>query len=113
MTREDHFEAFWRAYPRRIGKGAARNAFQKAIRKTDLETMLTAIEAYVQHKPSWQDFCHPSTWLNQERWSDEWETPTNPQNYADYARSLMNHGSESHPRHLGNDELLFPGPRRH
>ncbi|WP_127524058.1 hypothetical protein [Mesorhizobium sp. Z1-4] len=71
----DAFETFWRAYPRRVGKGAARSAFMKAIRKTDIQTMLDAIEAYKLHKPGYQDFCHPSTWLNQERWDDEWEAP--------------------------------------
>jgi hypothetical protein len=71
----DAFETFWRHYPRRIGKGAARSSFTRAIRLTTLETMLSAIEAYKAHKPHWQDFCHPSTWLNQERWADEWATP--------------------------------------
>lgn len=77
MTREEQFERFWKAYPRRIGKGSARKAFEKAIRLTTLEIMLHAIEEYKANKPSWQDFCHPSTWLNQERWADEWE-PVRP-----------------------------------
>lgn len=72
---KDAFEVFWQSYPRRIGKGAARAAFARAIRLTTLETMLSAIEAYKVHKPHWQDFCHPSTWLNQERWEDCWEQP--------------------------------------
>lgn len=72
---DEQFEIFWRAFPRRIGKGAARKAFDRAIRKTSLPVMLHAIEEYVEHKPGWQDFCHPATWLNAERWSDEWDTP--------------------------------------
>lgn len=78
MTREDAFELFWKAYPRRIGKGAARKAFERAITKAPLDEMLAAIDAYIQNKPGWQDYCHPSTWLNQERWADEWETPGPP-----------------------------------
>lgn len=73
----DAFEMFWRAYPRRIGKGAARKAFDRAIRKTTLATMLHAIAEYIEHKPAWADYCHPSTWLNGERWDDEW-TPQVP-----------------------------------
>jgi cation diffusion facilitator CzcD-associated flavoprotein CzcO len=73
MTLEEQFDVFWKAYPIRVGKGAARTAFAKAIRKTSLATMLTAIEAYKAHKPAWKDYCHPSTWLNGERWDDEFE----------------------------------------
>lgn len=72
MTAEDDFNTFWRAYPRRISKGAARDAFAKASRKTTLETMLTAIADYIRHKPDRIDFKHPATWLNQECWDDEW-----------------------------------------
>lgn len=67
------FETFWSAYPRRIAKGAARQAFARAIRKTTLETLLKALETYIRHKPDTIDYCHASTWLNQERWEDEWE----------------------------------------
>lgn len=72
MTLEEQFDTFWKAYPIRVGKGAARTAFAKAIRKTSLATMLTAIDAYKSNKPAWKDYCHPSTWLNGERWDDEW-----------------------------------------
>ncbi|MBZ9894226.1 hypothetical protein LB545_07695 [Mesorhizobium sp. BR1-1-6] len=67
------FDVFWAAYPRRISKGAARTAFEKAIRKTDLETMLAAIRDYQRFKPERIDFKHPATWLNQECWDDEWQ----------------------------------------
>lgn len=73
MTKEEQFEAFWKSYPRRQGKGAARTAFAKAIKKTTLENMLKAITAYVANKPGYQDYKHPSTWLNGECWDDEWE----------------------------------------
>lgn len=71
----DDFERFWSAYPRRVAKGAARLAFVRAIRKTTIETMLSAVESYKKHKPDYCDWAHPSTWLNQERWADEWEPP--------------------------------------
>lgn len=79
MTLSEQFETFWRAYPRRVGKGAARKSFERAIRLTTLPTMLKAIEDYQRCKPAYQDFCHPSTWLNQERWDDEWTLPEKPQ----------------------------------
>lgn len=72
MTKEEQFEAFWRAYPRRVSKGTARTAFDKALRKTTLSVMLAAITDYVRNKPDWVDFKHPATWLNGECWDDEW-----------------------------------------
>ncbi len=73
MTKEEQFEAFWKSYPRRVAKGAARKAWDKAIKKTTLENMLKAITEYVAKKPEKIDFKHPATWLNGECWDDEWE----------------------------------------
>ncbi len=66
------FDTFWQAYPRRVAKGHARTAFDRAIRKTTLETMLAAIADYIRFKPERIDFKHPATWLNGECWDDEW-----------------------------------------
>ena len=71
---ETAFETFWKAYPRRIGKGHARKAFERAIKLTTLETMLEAITAYITHKPPRIDYKHPTTWLNGECWADEWQS---------------------------------------
>jgi len=73
MTQDEQFAAFWKSYPRRISKGAARKAFVKAIKKTTLENMLKAITEYVAKKPEKIDYKHPATWLNGECWDDEWE----------------------------------------
>jgi hypothetical protein len=69
----NEFETFWQAYPRRVSKGTARKAFERAIRLTDMETILSAIQDYKANKPSYCDFKHPATWLNGECWCDEWE----------------------------------------
>jgi len=73
VTKEEQFESFWKSYPRRVAKGAARKAWDKAIKKTTLENMLKAITEYVAKKPEKIDFKHPATWLNGECWDDEWE----------------------------------------
>lgn len=90
MTREDQFNAFWRAYPRRVAKGYARKAFDKAIGLTTLETMLAAIAEYIRHKPERIDFKHPATWLNGECWEDEWQSvpaaPPKPKSIGDMFR---------------------------
>ena len=71
----DDFENFWRAYPRRTGKGVARKAFVKAIQKTTITIMLTALNWQRQQSQWLKDggtfIPHPATWLNQERWDDE------------------------------------------
>lgn len=73
MTREDQFETFWRAYPRRIGKGAARKSFDKALKLESFDGIMAGLQrqlAYYASKEQ-QFIPHPTTWLNQERWSDE------------------------------------------
>lgn len=73
MTIDEQFAAFWKSYPNRKGKGDARKAFATAIKKTTLETMLSAITKYVANKPGWQAYKHPGPWLRGEHWDDEWE----------------------------------------
>jgi uncharacterized protein YdaU (DUF1376 family) len=70
------FDAFWRAYPNRVGKDAARSAFDK--RKVDddlLALMLSAITAQAKSekwtKDGGQFIPNPATWLNQGRWMDD------------------------------------------
>lgn len=64
------FDAFWRAYPRKVGKGAALKAWNAAIRKADPERIVEGVERY-----PWPDdpsfVPHASTWLNGQRWEDE------------------------------------------
>ena len=76
LSRDQDFEQFWKAYPRKVGKLAARKAFDKAMKYgVTLERLLEGVSAYVKHKPSYADFCHASTWLMQGRWMDEWDAP--------------------------------------
>lgn len=72
----DHFNAFWKAYPRKVSKSSAEKAFSKLKVNDDiLRTMLTALNIQKQCK-QWQDkqfIPYPATWLNQRRWEDESE----------------------------------------
>jgi uncharacterized protein YdaU (DUF1376 family) len=68
-AREKPFDEFWKKYPSKVGKGAARSAFEKALKRTCLEELMTGLDRYV-HKQDDRQWCNPSTWLNQERWSD-------------------------------------------
>lgn len=82
------FETFWQAYPRKVGKGAARQAWAK--RHPPITVVLVAL-ARQRESEQWQRdggqfIPHPSTWLNQERWQDEPETPPTPDPYAKFPR---------------------------
>lgn len=72
-TRDGAFDEFWKAYPRKVGKEAARKAFAKA--QVDLGTILSAVEAQKRsaqwQKDGGQYIPNPATWLNQGRWEDE------------------------------------------
>jgi hypothetical protein len=71
------FNQFWETYPRKVGKGKARQAFEKALEKTDIDTILAGVQAYVHHEGynDMEFIAHPTSWLNGERWDDEYETP--------------------------------------
>lgn len=72
------FEEWWKHYPRKVAKGAARRAFAKALKKTDLETLTTTVQRFAA-KIAGKDpelIPHAATWLNAERWGDEDLAPT-------------------------------------
>ena len=75
----ERFDTFWKAYPKKTGKGAAEKAFQKIKPSGDLlQKMLKAIEAQ-KRSDQWQrdngQFIPlPTTWLNQKRWEDDCNT---------------------------------------
>lgn len=69
------FENWYQDFPNHVGRAAAEKAFAKAIKKTDLATLLAGIETYKRIKPAYADWCAPATWLNQERWKDEGARP--------------------------------------
>lgn len=66
----DDFERWWLAYPRRVGKGAARKAWLRAEAKAGADVLLAAL-----HRQRWpadpRFIPHPATWLNGERWADD------------------------------------------
>jgi hypothetical protein len=77
----DIFELFWSAYPKRVAKAKAREKFERALRKTTLDKILTALE-WQREQAGWlkddgEYVPHASTWLHNERWDDEPPKTTN------------------------------------
>jgi hypothetical protein len=64
------FDRWWEGYPEKTGKGAAKRAFVKALTKTSIDQLMVGVERYKATKPVDRPWCHPATWLNQERWLD-------------------------------------------
>lgn len=74
----DAFDNFWTAYPRKVGKGAARKAWKKLNPSGGLQAVMLNAIATQKQSPDWkreggQFIPHPATWLNQERWADSVE----------------------------------------
>lgn len=103
-TREADFSTFWAAYPRKVGKGAARKAYFAALRKTgaDPPTLSAALVAAkaLGFGSNPQFTPHAATWLQQERWLDEPE-PVRPR--------LIHERPDPHQRKRDQLETNFTG----
>lgn len=66
------FESFWSAYPRKVGKQAAKKAFFKV--SVPVKTLIDAVNSQKNseqwRKDNGQYIPNPATWLNQGRWDD-------------------------------------------
>lgn len=73
---EDRFSRFWAAYPRKVGKQAAKKSWSRLHPSEELtQAILQAVEAQKQSR-QWREnngqfIPNPATWLNQGRWEDE------------------------------------------
>lgn len=66
------FEMFWMAYPRKVGKFAARREWDRI--KPDAEMVAAMLATLEWQCQEWDDpkfIPHPRTWLHQGRWEDE------------------------------------------
>lgn len=72
------FEEFYAAYPRHVGKEAARRAFVKAVKtKAPAADIIEGARRYAAATAAagteTRYMAHPATWLNAGRWSDDME----------------------------------------
>lgn len=66
------FALFWKEYPLKVGKQAARKAFEKAARTAKAEDIIAGAKRYSldpNRHPSYT--AYPATWLNAGRWADD------------------------------------------
>lgn len=86
----DAFEAFWKRWPNSKNKKTARTAFIKATKLTTADVLITAIAPLVaEYERKGWDIPMAASWLNAERWNDEYgtasgdATPVDPMLTAD------------------------------
>ena len=88
FDKNDAFERFWDAYPRKTNKKKAKDAF---IRKCTDEIMFQKmLSALVDQRQSdqWQNprfIPHASTWINGERWNDVLNVQNNRNSNRDWS----------------------------
>jgi hypothetical protein len=75
-TTEEQFEAFWRLYPRKVAKAAARKAWLRLVKDTKLADYVVLALRKQINAQEWlskdvQFIPHATTWINQQRWEDE------------------------------------------
>lgn len=68
----DGFEAFWKAYPRRVNKAKAFRAWKSATETVSEDILIDAAKRYAAYHDSvgtdQQYIKHPTTWLNGGEW---------------------------------------------
>ena len=82
---DEEFEAFYKAFPRKVTKAKSKIAFEKAFKtlrkkhdpETAIKTIMSGVAVYVS-KANPDALCHPTTWLNGERWDDDPESIGSP-----------------------------------
>jgi hypothetical protein len=85
------FDQFWKSYPKKAAKGAARKVWARLRPSAELlASMLAAIERQRQceqwRRERGRFIPHPATWLGQSRWEDEVAGPAPAEAPEDRAR---------------------------
>ncbi len=71
------FDEFWKAYPRKVARGAAEKAWKTATKLISAQTIIDAAKRFssVAGKGEKTFLKHPATWLNDQCWLDELPEP--------------------------------------
>ena len=77
MTFDEQCVDFWENHLHKgmksQGKPKTFEALAKALKMATYEKICEGIPPYVMHKPDWKAFCMASVYLNQQRWTAEYE----------------------------------------
>jgi len=74
----ERFTEFWNTYPRKVGSNAKAQKSWVTQKLDDIaDQILADVQARVANDPQWRDpqfIPHPTTYLNGQRWNDQWRT---------------------------------------
>lgn len=89
----ERFERFWKRYPRRAGKPAAKRAWKSALKRSQLDEIQTGFLAWetfwTENRTPEEFIPYPATWLNQERYNDTPPAVESTQGALDVAKALF------------------------
>lgn len=70
---DEVFDEFWKHYPRKINKAAAKQSFATALTKEKSSVIIKGAKEYSEsvNLDDLKFVPHPRTWLRQERWSEK------------------------------------------
>lgn len=73
----ERFDEFWSAYPRRVKKPDALKAWKNRELDRKADAIIADVQARTRSDPQWLESIrlipHPTSYLNAERWTDEWQ----------------------------------------
>lgn len=101
------FGDFWTAYPRKVGKRAARTAFDKAVGRALPEVVIAGAERLRDDPNREAEYTpHPSTWLNRDGWEDDPLPARNGHAPYDHAAEILRRAGGG-----ANGSRTIPEPR--
>jgi hypothetical protein len=102
------FDQFWLVYPKKVGKPAAQNKWRTKGCAQIKSDILAAVEAQKQleqwRKDAGQFIPNPTTWLNQERWTDETAVVDQPDPWGGYDHFAFCQRCQTNHRTFPNPE---------
>ena len=115
------FDSFWKSYPSKKSKPTGRKAFEKIAAKFkskpgEFETLVNRIISHVEKRklddPQWtkdsgQFIPMPATFLNQERWNDEYITGANHESSQQNSTNQPHRQLRSNPNTRYSDAQAY------
>lgn len=100
---DDGFEAFWAAYPNGRAKQPAAKSWARAIKAATPDAIMAGLLAQLPEWRAHREFPKyvpmASTWLNQQRWTDETTPTLLPDAPTARVTARQCNGTDVHPRH--------------
>jgi hypothetical protein len=107
--KENDFDLFWKAYPRKVDKKKSKSAYLRATSLPGIQDHIEILKRWTNTKQWREGFIpYPTTWLNGERWEDA--LPVEPYDWSSFEgedKSMLHRWSmENHRDPISNNEAI-------